>query len=84
MLIYVAASRLVTKRQRLILVAGAAVTALLAGILALGQQRYFDAVSGDPGLAFEIKPEYTFVFGNIKVLELTPNSAGAQRSIAFL
>ena len=83
-LVYVAASRALTKRQRLILAVGTGLTAILAGALALGQHRYLDAVAGDPGFVFEIKAEYTSVFGNIKVVELTPSSVGAQATIAFL
>lgn len=83
-LIFVAASRVLTKRQRLILTAGAGLTALLAGGLALGQQRYLHAIAGDPAFAFEVKAEYTSVFGNIKVVELATNPTGAHRSIMFL
>ena len=83
-LVYVAASRALTKRQRLILAVGTGLTAILAGALALGQHRYLDAVAGDPGFVFEIKAEYTSVFGNIKVVELTPSSVGPQTTIAFL
>jgi spermidine synthase len=83
-LIYVLASRTLTKRQWVALTAGTVLTALVAGALALGQQRYLDAVSADHGFVFDIRAEYTSVFGNIKVIELKPQSPGAQPLIAFL
>ncbi len=83
-LVYVAASKTLTNRQRALLGAGTGIAIVLAGALLLGQQRYLDLVSGDPGFEFEIKAEYTSVFGNIKVIELKPRTLGAQPLIAFL
>ncbi len=83
-LVYSLASRALTKRQRVFLVGGTALAAVVSGGLLLGQQQYLDAVAGETGFDFEIKKEYTSVFGNIKIVEIAPRSPGAQPLMAFL
>jgi len=83
-LLYVLAARALTRRQRVLLGAGTALAAVLAAALMAGQRQYLDAVAGEPNFQFEIKKEYTSVFGNIKIVEIIPQSPGAQPLIAFL
>lgn len=83
-LIYTAASKGLSGRQRLLLTGGTALSIVIAGALLMGQQRYLQMVGGKPNFEFEIKAEYTSVFGNIKIIELTQRTVGAEPLVAFL
>jgi spermidine synthase len=59
---------------------------ILGGGLLAGQRPYFKLLAGlsDIGKNFEVLAEYTSVFGNIKVLEVTPEVKGRKTALAYL
>lgn len=71
-LIFAATSKALSAAERRRIYAGGLVVASLCGIFLVGKDRYLKFVSeAAPGeLAFDVRAEYTSMFGNIKVAEV--------------
>lgn len=63
-----------SRSNKLRLYAGCIAVALLSALLMLGQMRYLNVISSDPNrlYEFDVRAEYTSIFGNVKVVEIRP------------
>jgi len=75
---YVLASRLLIPKQKRILLATGLLAAILGGAVFSAKESYLKLVSSmfANNLTFNIQAEYTSMFGNIKVAEVTRNDGG--------
>ena len=81
----ITSSELAVFRKKRLLIAAAGTT-LLSLVLLTGQQQYLRIIgSYDSALyTFDVKAEYTSLFGNIKVVEVRPRSLADSPVVAYL
>jgi len=79
-------NREIAASQKRRLLYGCLIILLLSGGMLAGQRAYFKLLAGlsDIGKNFEVLAEYTSVFGNIKVLAVSPEGAGRKPAVAYL
>ena len=79
-------NREIAASQKRRLLYGCLIILLLSGGMLAGQRAYFKLLAGlsDIGKNFEVLAEYTSVFGNIKVLAVTPEGEGRKPAVAYL
>lgn len=79
-------SATLSRRDKSRLYAGCIAVALLSASLMLGQMRYLNVISSDPNrlYAFDVRAEYTSVFGNVKVVEIRPHDGKDLPILAYI